>query len=89
MDLLLLLAGPVTVIPLMCFALAARRLRLSTLGFLQYIGPTLQFALGIYFGEKFTLYHAICFGLIWTALAIFSFDAARAGRAVRPVARAV
>jgi len=89
MDILLVLAGPVTVIPLVCFALAARRLRLSTLGFLQYIGPTLQFALGIYFGEKFTLYHAICFGLIWTALAIFSVDAARAGKTIRPVTRAV
>ncbi len=82
-DLLLILAGPVTVIPLVLFALSARRLRLSTLGFLQYIGPTLQFALAIYYGEPFTLAHAICFGLIWTALAIFSFDAARENRAER------
>lgn len=81
MNGLLILAGPVTVVPLVLFALAARRLRLSTLGFLQYIGPTLQFALGIYYGETFTLAHAICFGLIWTALAIFSFDAVRANQA--------
>jgi len=80
-DALLILAGPVTVVPLVLFALAARRLRLSTLGFLQYIGPTLQFMLGIYYGEVFTLYHAICFGLIWTALAIFSIDAIRSNRA--------
>ena len=83
MDFILVLAGPVTVVPLVLFALAARRLKLSTLGFLQYIGPTLQFALGLYFGEPFTLAHAICFGLIWTALAVFSFDAARANRAER------
>ncbi|GJL95008.1 MAG: membrane protein [Hyphococcus sp.] len=80
-DILLILAGPVTVVPLVLFALSARRLRLSTLGFLQYIGPTLQFILGIYYGETFTLAHAICFGLIWTGLAIYSFDAARANRA--------
>ena len=85
---LLVLAGPVTVLPLVLFALSARRLRLSTLGFLQYIGPTLQFFLGIYYGEPFTTAHAICFGLIWTALAIFSFDAVRANRAERRAAAA-
>lgn len=82
-DALLILAGPVTVVPLVLFALAARRLLLSTLGFLQYIGPTLQFALGLYYGEAFTPAHVICFGLIWTALAIFSIDAARANRTAR------
>lgn len=82
-DALLVLAGPVTVVPLVLFALSARRLRLSTLGFLQYMAPTLQFALGIYYGEAFTLAHMICFGSIWTALAVFSIDAARAGRAAR------
>jgi len=87
-DILLILAGPVTVVPLVLFALSARRLRLSTLGFLQYIGPTLQFILGLYYGEAFTTYHAICFGLIWTALAIFSIDAARTNRAER-LAKAV
>lgn len=80
-DTLLMLAGPVTVIPLVTFALAARRLHFSTIGFLQYIGPSLQFALGIYYGEAFTLFHGVCFGLIWIALAIFSVDAARASRA--------
>lgn len=83
MDTLLVLAGPVTVVPLVLFALSARRLRLSTLGFLQYIGPTLQFVLGLYYGEPFTWAHGACFGLIWTALAVFSFDAARASRAER------
>ena len=83
MDVLLLLAGPVTVVPLVLFALAARRMQLTTLGFMQYIGPTLQFMLGVYYGETFTLAHAVCFGLIWTALAIFSVDAVRANRASR------
>lgn len=74
---LLLLAGPITVLPLLAFAFAARRLKLSTLGFLQYIGPTLQFACGVYYGEAFTLAHAWCFGLIWLALFLFSWDAWR------------
>lgn len=84
MDILLMLAGPVTVIPLVLFALAARRLQLTTIGLLQYIGPTLQFCLGLYYGETFTLYHGICFSLIWIALAIFSIDAVRANRALKP-----
>ncbi|MHA7873565.1 MAG: EamA family transporter RarD, partial [Hyphococcus sp.] len=83
LDALLILAGPVTVIPLVLFALSARRLRLSTLGFLQYIGPTLQFVMGLYYGEPFTWAHGVCFGLVWTALAVFSIDAVRANRAER------
>lgn len=82
LDLLLFLAGPATVIPLVLFALAARRLSLTMLGFLQYIGPTGQFFLGLYYGEQFTLAHAICFGLIWTALALISLDAVRRNRRV-------
>ncbi|PQA88576.1 EamA family transporter RarD [Hyphococcus luteus] len=88
MDVLLILAGPVTVVPLVLFALAARRLRFSTLGFLQYIGPTGQFILGLYYGEEFTAYHAVCFGLIWTALAVFSLDAVRENRKLRRAAAA-
>ena len=81
LDALLLLAGPATVVPLVLFALAARRLQLTTLGFIQYIGPTLQFILGVfYYGEAFTLAHAVCFGMIWTGLVIFSIDAVRANR---------
>lgn len=82
LDVLLFLAGPATVIPLVLFALAARRLSLTMLGFLQYIGPTGQFFLGLYYGEQFTLAHAICFGLIWTALALISIDAVRRNRRV-------
>ena len=78
LDALLLFAGPLTVLPLLCFAIAARRLQLSTLGFLQFIGPTLQFACGLYYGEDFTRAHAICFGFIWTAVAVFVFANIRA-----------
>lgn len=87
-DMLLVLAGPVTVVPLLLFALAARRLRLTTLGFIQYIAPTGQFLLGLYYGEPFTLAHAICFGLIWTGLALVSFDAVRTQRQTAVTGRA-
>ncbi|MEM6641008.1 MAG: EamA family transporter RarD [Pseudomonadota bacterium] len=77
LDILLLLAGPVTVLPLLFFAIGARRLRLSTVGFLQFIGPTGQFLVGMAYGESMTPAHALCFGLIWTAVALFCFDAWR------------
>lgn len=73
---LLVLAGPLTVLPLVAFAFAARRLRLSTLGFLQFIGPSLQFLMGVLYGEKLTLGVLLCFGFIWTAAAVFVWDAA-------------
>ncbi len=84
LDVLLFMAGPATVIPLVLFALAARRLALTTIGFLQYIGPTGQFLLGLYYGEAFTPAHAVCFGLIWTALALISIDAVRRNRKITP-----
>ena len=77
---LLILAGPITVLPLLAFAYAARHITLSMLGILQYIGPTLQFALGIYFGEAFTNAHALCFGFIWLGIIIYSYDALRQHR---------
>ena len=78
LNLLLVLAGPVTVMPLLLFAIAARKLTLTTVGFLQYLAPTLQFLTGVYYGEKLTTAHLICFGLIWTAVVLFSVDAFRA-----------
>lgn len=80
-DALLVFAGPATVIPLVLFALAARRLPLNVMGFLQYIGPTLQLMLGLYFGEPFTRAHMIAFSLIWAALALVSVDAVLRPRA--------
>ncbi|MCP4299579.1 MAG: EamA family transporter RarD [Gammaproteobacteria bacterium] len=75
----LVMAGPVTALPLLCFALAARRLPLTTIGFMQFLAPTLQFCTGVYYGEQLTSAHWVCFGLIWTAVIIFSFDAIKTG----------
>lgn len=74
---LLILAGPVTVIPLLCFALAARRLPLSTIGFMQFLAPSIQFGMALYYGEELTTAHLICFGCIWAAVIFFSVDAWR------------
>ncbi len=74
---LLLLAGPITVIPLLFFALAARRLTLTAVGFMQFLAPTLQFGAGLYYGEQLTTSHLICFGFIWSAVILFSMDTLR------------
>ena len=79
---LLLLGGPLTVLPLLFFSVAARRLRLSTIGFLQFIGPTGQFLVGYYYGETLTVPHLVCFGFIWTAVALFIFDVLWSGMKV-------
>jgi chloramphenicol-sensitive protein RarD len=80
-DILLVLGGAVTAIPLLLFTAAAKRLPYSTLGFLQYLAPSLQFLLAVLvFGEALTTAHIVCFGAIWTALAIFSLDGWRAAR---------
>jgi chloramphenicol-sensitive protein RarD len=81
---LLVLAGPLTALPLLFFALAARRLRLSTIGILQFIAPSLQFLMGLFYGERLTAAHAVCFTLIWTAVLLFSLDAWRASRGRAP-----
>ncbi len=77
---LLVMAGPVTVLPLLCFALAARRLRLATLGFIQFLAPTLQFLMGLAYGERLTVPYAVCFLCIWTAVALFVADGWRRRR---------
>jgi len=84
---MLMLAGPLTVVPLLCFALAARRLRLSTIGIMQFIAPSLQFLVGLAYGEELTAPHGVCFTLIWIAVVIFSWDAWRSARTaeVKPV----
>lgn len=76
-DMLLFLAGPLTVIPLLFFALAARRLSLSALGMMQFIAPTLQFLVALSQGEKMTSAHVICFACIWSAVLLFCLDAWR------------
>lgn len=76
LNLLLIAAGVVTTIPLLCFTGAATRLRLSTLGFFQYIGPTLMFILAVtFYGETPGADKMVTFAFIWVALAIFIMDA--------------
>ena len=78
---LLIGLGPVTVVPLLLFAAGARRIRMATLGLLQYLAPSLQLALGIaLFHEAFPAARAVGFGFIWAALAVYSVDGWRAGR---------
>lgn len=79
----LLLAGPFTVVPLLLFALAARRLQLTTIGMMQFMAPTLQFLVGVYFGETLTQAHMICFGCIWLAMSLFIWDAWRQNRGIQ------
>jgi chloramphenicol-sensitive protein RarD len=74
----LVLAGPLTALPLLCFAAAARRLRLATLGLMQYLSPTLQFALGVWvFHEPMQPGRLLGFAFIWAGLALYSADAMR------------
>lgn len=80
----LLLAGTgiVTAVPLMVYANGAKLLRLSTIGILQYIAPTMIFLTAVFlFGEAFSGVKALAFGLIWTALAVYSFELLRTARA--------
>lgn len=77
-QLTVLTTGVVTAVPLLWFAYGARRLRFTTLGLLQYVAPTGQFALGLwYFAEPFNAARAQSFGLIWFGLALYTTDALR------------
>lgn len=72
---LLVAAGPITAIPLLLFASGARRIPLSLLGLLQYIGPTLQLLLGVWlYHEPFAGARVAGFALIWGALAVYSLE---------------
>jgi chloramphenicol-sensitive protein RarD len=76
LNLLLPMSGVVTAIPLLLFVGAARRLQLATIGFLQYITPSLHFVLAVVlYREPFTAGHLVSFLFIWTGLAIYSADA--------------
>ena len=85
---LLAAAGVVTAVPLILFAVGVRRLRLSTVGLLQYLNPTMQFSLAVFlFGESFSRWHAAAFGCIWVSLIVYTADALGArprGGARRP-----
>ncbi|PSW03407.1 EamA family transporter RarD [Photobacterium lipolyticum] len=84
LNLLLMAAGIVTTLPLLCFTGAATKLKLSTLGFFQYIGPSLMFLLAVLiYDEPFTLDNGMTFVFIWAALVLFSFDGIKSHRRSR------
>ncbi|REG83706.1 EamA family transporter RarD [Marinomonas pollencensis] len=81
---LLFAAGPITMVPLMCFAAAANRVSMVTLGFFQYIGPSGMFLLAVFlYDEPLSSEKLITFGLIWGALALLIFDSIRQLRNTR------
>ena len=76
LNLLLVAAGVVTTVPLLCFIAAARRLQLSTMGFFQYIGPSFMFCFGVFiYHEPLDPSKLVTFAFIWTALLVYSLDA--------------
>lgn len=75
---LMILTGPATAIPLLLFAFAVRRLRLTTIGMFQYIAPSIQFLVAIFlFGEHLSELRLFSFALIWLSLMVFSYDSYR------------
>ncbi|CAM3478211.1 EamA family transporter RarD [Thalassospira profundimaris] len=80
-DALLIGLGILTTIPLVLFAFAARNMKFSALGLMQYINPTLQFLIAVLvFGEAFTTAHMVTYGLVWFGLGIYSWDNLRTAR---------
>lgn len=86
-DLLLVAAGAVTSLPLVLFTYGAQRLRLTTMGFLQYLAPTLMFLLGVLvYGEPLDTGRLGTFALIWAGLLVYTWDVARQGVRAREAA---
>lgn len=85
---LLALAGPITAVPLILFGLSAKRLRFSTIGIMQYTGPSLQFIVALAYGEPLTPLRTVTFMLIWCAVILFSTDALMQDRRQRALAMA-
>lgn len=80
-TLLFMGSGIVTAVPLLLFAFGAKLLRLSTIGIMQYIAPTIVFLIAVFiFGEPFDMTKAVAFGLIWAALAIYTWSMLTASR---------
>ena len=85
---LLLLCGPTTAVPLLFYAFGAKLLRLSTLGIMQYVAPTGIFLIAVFvFGEPFGQARAMAFGLIWIALAIYTWSMVSQARSSRDAAQ--
>jgi len=89
-QLLMAVSGALTATPLVLFAFGARRLPMATLGLLQYLAPSMQFGLGLAFGEPFTPAHGLSFLLIWAGLALFTASVVRGRpRAAKPQPQAL
>lgn len=85
LSLSIMLGGVLTAVPLLFFAVAAKRMDYSTLGFIQFLAPTIVFFLGLFvFEEKLKTAQLICFALIWTALALFVADLWKRSRKPAP-----
>jgi chloramphenicol-sensitive protein RarD len=90
LNVLLVFAGIMTTAPLLCFTAAARRLRYSTLGFLQYIGPSIMFGLATFmYNEPLSTARLMTFIFVWSALALFTYDSVNAYRAQRKQKKAI
>ena len=86
MSVLFLSAGLVTAVPLVWFTLGVHRLKLSTVGILQYVAPTLQFSLAVLaYKEPFGRTQAVTFAFIWSGLALYTADAIGKARRREPV----
>jgi len=76
---LFIASGPLTAVPLMLFSYAAKRVQMATVGLIQYVNPSLQFAVAVLIlNEVVTVWHMIAFPLIWVALTVYSIAALRA-----------
>jgi chloramphenicol-sensitive protein RarD len=72
---LLTASGVITAVPLLLFGFGVRRLRLATVGLLQYVNPTAQFLIAVFlFGEAFSVAHGVAFGFIWVSLGLYTWD---------------
>ena len=88
-NLLLMFAGIVTTAPLLCFTAAARRIKYSTLGMIQYIGPSMMFALAIaVYHEPLSQSRLVTFVMVWLALALFTYDSVASYRKNKRLANA-
>ena len=81
---LLALGGIFTAVPLMLFGAAAIRIPLTQLGLIQYLAPTLQFAIAVFYGERITWAHVVAFPAIWLALVLYVVALVRAPRLPQP-----
>lgn len=88
LALLLMLAGPITAVPLWMFAVGARGVTMSTMGFLQYIAPTISLVIAVVlYDEPFDALRLVSFGFIWAALLVVSLEAFRRPMIVSPEER--